>query len=127
MTKGKSGLKRLTIAEQRALGRGEQLESSFEADDRNGAIIYARVSSDDSAKSNLSIPDQLKQSRKLCDRNAWQILNEYVDEGRSAFLEEVVRPQFEKMIADVETGLYPTLKYVVFYHSSRLARRTEVF
>ena len=124
-----SGRKRPTIAEQRALGRGEDVGKTIEATDasKDGALVYARCSSEVSAQNNLSIPDQLKQTRRHCDRHAWKVLKEYVDEGRSAYLDDVVRHQFEAMIADVEAGVYPTLGRVVFYHTSRFSRRTDIF
>ena len=84
------------------------------------------MSSDDSAESNLSIPDQLKKLRKFCEDTDRQVRHVYVDEGISAYL-QVIRPQFEQMIADVLGGKYPDVSSIVVFAMSRFFRRSADF
>lgn len=60
-------------------------------------VAYARVSSKEQADKELSIPAQLKAIRKYCQEKDWNLVGEYIDEGKSAKTTE--RPAFQKMIA----------------------------
>ncbi|KJR48087.1 resolvase domain protein [Desulfosporosinus sp. I2] len=59
--------------------------------------IFARVSSKEQAEKELSIPAQLIAIRKYCQDKGWKLIEEYLDEGKSAKTAE--RPAFQRMIA----------------------------
>jgi site-specific DNA recombinase len=48
-----------------------------------GAIIYARVSTDEQARSGYSLAQQLEALRAYCEREGYKILEEVVDAGQS--------------------------------------------
>jgi hypothetical protein len=88
--------RKLSTSERRALSRNPQtVDRGAAPAQRKGALLYGRVSSDDSAESNLSIPDQLKKLRKYCDDTDRHVRHVYVDEGISAYL-QVIRPQLSR-------------------------------
>lgn len=58
--------------------------------------IYARVSTDEQAEKDLSIPFQLERCRYHAQGKGWIIRNEYVDAGESACTDK--RTEFQKMI-----------------------------
>lgn len=53
------------------------------------------------------------------ERQTWQIKSHYVDNDISAF-KDVVRPEFERLLADLEDGV---IDGIVVYDLDRLARR----
>ncbi len=62
-------------------------------------VIYCRVSSDEQARKDLSIPAQRKALRRWVeDRGEHQIVREFVDEGQSAYGPAERRPGFSTMI-----------------------------
>lgn len=78
--------------------------------------IYARVSTEEQAKSGYSIQDQIRQCREKAGRNVE--IKEYVDEGYSGeFLE---RPALERLRQDIRDGL---IKEVIVYDPDRLSRK----
>ena len=82
------------------------------------AVLYARVSSSSQAEEEVSIPAQLDAGRRRAARDGATLVREFVDEGRSAFIESN-RRAFEAAID------YATTHGVdVFYtwSSSRFAR-----
>lgn len=64
------------------------------------AVAYARFSSDNQREE--SIDAQLRAIREYCERNGYDLVNEYTDEARSATSDK--RPAFQQMIADSEKG-----------------------
>lgn len=82
------------------------------------AILYARVSSASQAEEEVSIPAQLDAGRARAARDGSTLLREFVDEGRSAYI-EANRRQFEAAIdyaVTHEVGIFYT------WSSSRFAR-----
>lgn len=59
--------------------------------------IYARVSTDEQAERDLSIPFQLERCRYHAQGRSWEVANEFVDAGESARTDK--RPAFQQMIA----------------------------
>jgi len=59
--------------------------------------IYARVSTDEQAERDLSIPFQLERCRYHAQGKGWEVVKEFVDAGESARTDK--RPEFQKMIA----------------------------
>ena len=63
-------------------------------------VTYCRVSSDEQAFKDLSIPAQRKQlTRWLDERPEHKVVGEYVDEGESAYAPAHKRPGFCEMVA----------------------------
>jgi DNA invertase Pin-like site-specific DNA recombinase len=59
--------------------------------------IYARVSTEEQAERDLSIPFQLERCRYHAQGKCWVVVKEFVDAGESARTDK--RPEFQKMIA----------------------------
>ncbi len=60
------------------------------------ACAYLRVSTGRQAESDLSIPDQRKQTARFCTTKGWALLGEFVEPGASAT--DDARPEFQRMI-----------------------------
>lgn len=82
------------------------------------AAVYARISSDPSGLA-LGVQRQLEDCRKLAADRGWTVGAEYVDNDVSAFSGKV-RPEYERMLADVRDGLRDA---VIVYNMDRLTRR----
>lgn len=65
-------------------------------------VLYARVSTERQFRKDLSIPDQLQRMRAYCEAHGYVILEEYVEEGRSATIDS--RPIFQEMYRRVIDG-----------------------
>lgn len=59
--------------------------------------IYARVSTDEQAERDLSIPFQLERCRYYAQGKGWEVVKEFVDAGESARTDR--HPQFQEMIS----------------------------
>lgn len=79
------------------------------------AVIYARYSSD--SQREASIEDQLRECYKWADAHGVTVSTEYCDYAISGRTDD--RPQFQRMIADAEKGLFSS---VIIYQTSRFAR-----
>lgn len=79
------------------------------------AVIYARYSSDNQREA--SIEDQLRECHKWADAHGVSVVAEYCDYAISGRTED--RPQFQRMIADAESGMFGT---IIMYQTSRFAR-----
>lgn len=62
--------------------------------------LYARVSHDEQKKFGYSIAAQLKRLREFCEENDYLIVDEYVDEGISAFKEN--RPELQRLFSNLD-------------------------
>lgn len=60
------------------------------------ACAYLRVSTGRQAESDLSIPDQRKQTAQYCATKGWSLVGEFVEPGASAT--DDARPEFQRMI-----------------------------
>ncbi len=67
-------------------------------------FLYARVSTPEQAKKDLSIPDQLRQMRDYCKQNNHIIIKEYIEPGVTATDDK--RPAFQDMIFDALSKLF---------------------
>jgi DNA invertase Pin-like site-specific DNA recombinase len=65
--------------------------------------IYARVSKADEDDPN-SVPVQLADCRERAAAEGWTVVDEYVDEGISAWDPRKERPAYRRLVADVRTG-----------------------
>jgi DNA invertase Pin-like site-specific DNA recombinase len=60
-------------------------------------VIYLRVSSEQQANKELSIPAQREALFKYAEEKGWTVVDEYIDEAKSAKTD--ARPEFQRMIA----------------------------
>lgn len=81
------------------------------------ALAYARVSTQDQADRNLSIPAQVEAIRKFASQNQIEIVQEFADEGVSAF-HDVDRPQFQMMMERAKKGI----NLILVHDQSRFCR-----
>lgn len=65
--------------------------------DNARCCIYARVSTEEQAERDLSIPFQLERCRYHAQGKGWQVVEEFVDAGESARTDR--RPGFQRMMA----------------------------
>ncbi|MFH1504947.1 MAG: recombinase family protein [Candidatus Omnitrophota bacterium] len=84
--------------------------------------LYARVSSDQQAEKNNSIPSQLRLLHEYADKHNMFISKEYVDEGESAL--SVNRPAFLDMISETKKKL-PPFQAILVWKLSRFARNRQ--
>lgn len=82
------------------------------------AILYARVSSASQAEEEVSIPAQLDSGRRRAVKDEATILREFVDEGRSAYIESN-RREFE---AAIDYAVTHQVDIFYTWSSSRFAR-----
>jgi DNA invertase Pin-like site-specific DNA recombinase len=86
--------------------------------DNKRAAIYARISSDRDGEA-LGVERQLEDCRKLCAGQGWAT-TEYVDNNLSASKRDVVRPEYNRLVNDIENG---RVDVVVVWDIDRLTRR----
>ena len=80
------------------------------------AVAYFRMSSDDQK---TSIPQQRREVRAYAKEQGYEILREYVDEGKSGSKDQHKRTDFAKMLTDAASGEF---KAVLCWNTSRFAR-----
>jgi site-specific DNA recombinase len=83
------------------------------------AAVYVRIS-EDRGDEHLGVDRQERECRKLAAQLGWKVGEVYRDNDLSAF-KAVRRPNYERLIADIEAGRWQRLLLV---HSDRLYRRT---
>ena len=84
--------------------------------------IYARVSTEEQAERDLSIPFQLERCRYHAQGKGWEVVKEYIDAGESARTDK--RPQFQKMIAGARAREFDT---ILVHKFDRFARNDYDF
>ncbi len=78
---------------------------------------YIRVSTQEQATHGFSVGEQEARLRKYCEAHEWTIINVYEDPGYSgAYLD---RPGIQKLIRDVDLGIFDT---VLVWKLDRLSR-----
>jgi len=82
------------------------------------AVIYARVSTEQQAERELSIPAQLKAAREYADRQGWSVVEEFVEPGVSARTAQ--RPILQAMLKRCREK--PKIDVVLVHKIDRLAR-----
>jgi site-specific DNA recombinase len=83
------------------------------------AAIYARISSDRDDE-RLGVDRQVTDCRKLCRERGWGVAGEYVDNSISAADPRKVRPEYQRLLADIRQG---KLDAVVVWDADRLHRQ----
>jgi DNA invertase Pin-like site-specific DNA recombinase len=87
------------------------------------AAIYARVSTEEQVEG-YSLDAQLRACREYATSKGWDIAGEYVDEGRSARVDDIAkRPAFARMMAD---GLAKSFDVVLVHKIDRFCRNSRV-
>ena len=79
--------------------------------------IYLRLSRDDGNEESQSIQSQREMLTAYVQRQGWQILDEYSDDGYSGT--DFNRPNFQRMLNDIESG---KINMVITKDLSRLGR-----
>lgn len=80
-------------------------------------VLYARKSSEDENRQVRSIPDQIKDCRKLADDLGLNVID-VIEETKSAKKPDK-RPQFNQMLRDIEAKKYDA---ILCWHPDRLCR-----
>ncbi len=84
--------------------------------------LYARVSSNQQADKNNSIPSQLRLLHEYALKHNMAVYKEYIDEAESALSTD--RPAFLKMIAETKKK-FPTFQAILVWKLSRFARNRQ--
>ena len=84
--------------------------------------LYARVSSDQQAEKNNSIPSQLRLLHEYALKHNMEVVKEYIDEGESAL--SINRPAFLDMIAETKKRFSP-FQAILVWKLSRFARNRQ--
>ena len=85
----------------------------------NKAVLYARVSTEEQASRDNSIPAQIKAIKQFAVKNNIELVKEYVDEGKSARTAD--RPQFQQMISDAKKK-DKNFSIILIHKTDRFAR-----
>ncbi len=85
------------------------------------AALYARVSSEEQAKRENSIPAQLRALREYCKKNDIEIFKEYTDEGITGQISK--RPAFQQMLSAAFSG---KINVILVHKFDRFARKVEL-
>lgn len=85
--------------------------------------VYARISADKTGEG-LGVARQVEDCMRLVADRGWVVFDTYVDNDVSAFTGGRARPEFARMLADIEAG---RVGAVVVYHQDRLTRRPGEF
>ena len=84
-----------------------------------GIGLYTRISEDlDGA--GLGVARQETDCRKLASLRGWEVAGVYTDNDVSAFKVKIVRPEFERLLSDLQSGV---IEGVVVYDLDRFARQ----
>jgi site-specific DNA recombinase len=83
------------------------------------AAIYARVSTARQAEHDLSLPDQIAQCRRWCERQGIEVVQVFTEPGASALDED--RPVFQEMVFTARRIDHP-FDLVVVHSLSRFSR-----
>lgn len=85
------------------------------SEEPKNVVIYARYSSQ--RQNETSIEAQLIECHRYCERNNFNVIDEYIDKAKSAKTDD--RPDFKRMIEDSNKKLF---QGIVCYQLDRFAR-----
>src|SRR6266487_473301 len=77
---------------------------------------YARISED----SELGVTRQQADTRSLVQLRQWKLQQTYQDNDTSAYQPKIIRPDFERMLDDLESGV---IQGIVVWDLDRLVRQ----
>ncbi len=81
--------------------------------------IYLRISQDQ-RQDGLAVSRQRADCHARAKARGWLVYEEYVDESKSAYLRNVKRPAYDRMVADFAAGRFSA---IVVYDLDRLTRQ----
>lgn len=84
------------------------------------AAIYIRVSTEEQAEQNISIPAQKSRLISYCHSKGWDVADIYIDEGFSG--KNLERPEITRLINDAQQQKFDT---VLVWKLDRLSRRQQ--
>src|SRR5215510_7174080 len=87
---------------------------------RETAACYSRVSSEEQA-GGYSIQAQLRACREWAERNGYEIIREYIEEGHSAFRNLDKREVFKELLSDAASKEHP-FDLIIVHKLDRLFR-----
>jgi DNA invertase Pin-like site-specific DNA recombinase len=96
--------------------------STAKRDTTRRVLVYIRISKD--RANEISTDVQEHAARRYARDKGWQIVGVYVDRGRSAFKANVRRPEYDRMLADIDAGVGDT---ILVYRLDRLSRSAADF
>lgn len=82
--------------------------------------VYCRVSTDEQAEQNISIPAQQSRITSYCHAKNWKIVEYYIDEGFSG--KNLDRPAMKKLITDAQNKNFDI---VAVWKLDRISRRQQ--
>jgi DNA invertase Pin-like site-specific DNA recombinase len=85
---------------------------------RTRAVIYCRISQDRTG-AGLGVDRQREDCEKLAERNGWDVVEVYVDNDVSAYRKGKKRPDYQRMLVDLDEGI---ATIVIAWHTDRLHR-----
>jgi site-specific DNA recombinase len=103
----------LEIFNQFAKGAEAQIEVG------NNCVIYTRVSTKDQADNNMSLTTQLKLCQKFCEKNNFEIIENFGGTFESAKTDE--RKEFNRMLAFIKKSKVK-ISQIVVYSIDRFSR-----
>ena len=80
-------------------------------------VIYGRTSTD-----KQQVENQLNQLREVSNKNDWEIVDEYIDQGYSGSLGRDKRPSFDRLLKDSVRGKFDV---ILVWDISRLGRSLQ--
>lgn len=82
--------------------------------------VYCRVSTDEQAEQNISIPAQQSRITSYCHAKSWSVVDYYIDEGYSG--KDLDRPAMKRLMKDAELNKFDL---VVVWKLDRMSRRQQ--
>lgn len=97
-----------------------KVEGDYNMEQKQRAVYYCRVSTDDENQSS-SIVNQKKESMNAMQENGWELIDGYVDEGKSGTTTKK-REEYNRLFKDMETDKFDI---IVIKSQDRLMRNTK--
>lgn len=88
------------------------------------AAIYLRISLDRTGDA-AGVTRQRNACRKIAKDRGWTVVEEYVDNSRSAFAKNVRRPAYDRMVADYKAGRFTAMTVWDLDRLTRQPRQLE--
>lgn len=86
------------------------------------AVCYCRLSKDDNRSRYTSIEGQQQLAQEYAEKHSFTINNFYIDDDQTGFIEYEKRPNFYRMLQDVESG---KIDLILAKDLSRLCRKNS--